>query len=132
VIGLDTNALVRLLVADDPIQAAQVRNFIERHCSTETPGFIGCVVLAETVWVLESVYGMDRTDIARVVEQLLATPELLLQDHALVRASLDAFAKSSIGFTDMLIAEINRANGCDTTATFDRKAAKFDGFTLVR
>ncbi len=75
---------------------------------------------------------MDRPDIARAVENLLAAPELVLEHRALVRAALDAFAKSSVGFTDLLIAEINRANGCDTTATFDRRAAKSAGFTLVR
>jgi predicted nucleic-acid-binding protein len=87
----------------------------------------GSVVLAETVWVLESAYGMNRNDIA--LARLL--PELLLQDHAPVRAALEAFAKTSVGFTDLLIAEVNRANGCDTTTIFDRKAAKLEGFTRV-
>jgi predicted nucleic-acid-binding protein len=90
------------------------------------------VVSAQTVWVLESAYGMNRNDIALAVVQLLAVPELLLQDHAAVRAALEAFAKTSVGFTDLLIAEVNRANGCDTTTTFDRKAAKLEGFTRGR
>jgi predicted nucleic-acid-binding protein len=118
-IGFDTNVL-------------QVRQFIQVNCSAENPGFVGSVVLAETVWVLESAYGMNRNDVALALERLLAVPQLLLQDHSRIRAALDAFGKAPVGFTDLLIAEINRANGCDTTATFDRKAAKLRGFTLVR
>ena len=131
-IGFDTNVLVRLIVADDPRQAEQARQFVLDNCSAEDPGFVGCVVLAEAIWVLESAYGMHRDDIVRAVQRLLAAPEFLLQDHSLVRAALYAFERTAVGFTDLLIAETNRANGCKTTVTFDRKAAKFEGFTLIR
>ena len=130
-IGFDANVLVRLIVADDKPQTEKAERFVERHCSAGTPGFINCVVLAEVAWVLESVYGFRRDDVARAIEQLLITPEFLLEDRACVNAALDGFKKSSTGFTDLLIGEINRARGCEATATFDRKTAKIDGFTLV-
>ncbi len=40
--------------------------------------------------------------------------------------------KKSLDFADALIAELNRRAGCSATATFDRRAAKQDGFVLVR
>jgi predicted nucleic-acid-binding protein len=131
-IGFDTNVLVRLIVSDDPEQTVKVRRYIEDNCSDLVPGFISNVVLAETVWVLESTYGLNRSDIARALENILAATRFVVQDLAQVQAALDTFKKTSIGFTDLLILSINRANGCDTTATFDRKAAKLEGFTLVR
>ena len=89
-------------------------------------------MLAETVWVLRTGYRKDRAEIARAIENLLGSRKFLLQDSGLVSAPLRAFGKTSVGFTDVLIAEINRANGCNTTATFDRKAARVEGFTLIR
>jgi predicted nucleic-acid-binding protein len=42
------------------------------------------------------------------------------------------YPAGNAGFADLLIDRINRAHGRHTTATFDRKAAKLDGFVLVR
>ena len=49
----DTNVLVRLLVADDPVQTPKAELFLAR----EKPLWISIVVLLETAWVLGSVYG---------------------------------------------------------------------------
>ncbi len=131
-IGFDTNVLVRLIVADDSEQTPKAQRYIEDNCSELAPGFISNIVLAETVWVLESTYGLNRGDIVQALENILAAARFAVQDPAQVQAALDAFKKTPIGFTDLLIAEINRASGCEVTATFDRKAAKLEGFTLIR
>jgi predicted nucleic-acid-binding protein len=44
---------------------------------------------------------------------------------------LQTYEGSSIDFADALIATVNLARGCEATATFDRKAAKLDGFVRV-
>ena len=46
-------------------------------------------------------------------------------------ASLDDYKTGRLDFTDALIGRVNLARGCDATATFDRKAAKLDGFIAV-
>lgn len=56
-IGLDTNILVRYLTQDDAIQSRQATQIIERRLTEERPGFISVVTMAETVWVLDRVYG---------------------------------------------------------------------------
>jgi len=71
-IGLDTNILVRLLVADDPEQTERARKLVSARCTRESPGFINCIVLAELVWVLSGAYGLSRSQIANAVEALLA------------------------------------------------------------
>ena len=131
-IGLDTNVLVRLLVADDADQTAKARRFIERYCSPQSPGFINCVVLAELVWVLDSVYRFGRPEIAAAIDSLLVGGDRIVEHHDEVRAALTEYRSGGIGFADAIIVRVNRARGCETTATFDRKAMKLDGFTLVR
>lgn len=78
-IGLDTNILVRLLVADDPDQTARAQRFVAARCTRETPGFINCIVLAELIWVLARVYDYSRATIADVVESLLSGDDRVVE-----------------------------------------------------
>ena len=128
-IGLDTNVLVRLFVDDDPVQVRQAREFVAGRCSPENPAFVDRVALCEMVWVLSAGYGFGRAEIAGVIQKLLGSLDTVLEDADAVRAALQAFQTRNIDFADTLICEVNRMRGCETTATFDRKAAKLDGFT---
>jgi len=49
VIGLDTNVLVRYLAQDDPEQSARATQVVEQELTEDAPGFIGLIVLVETV-----------------------------------------------------------------------------------
>ncbi|MGD0026454.1 MAG: type II toxin-antitoxin system VapC family toxin [Xanthobacteraceae bacterium] len=130
-IGLDTNVLLRYFVKDDLAQWEKATHFIAARCSSENPGFIDRVALCEMLWVLSRGHGYSRPDIVRVIQQLLATQELLLEDEELVRSALQSYESSRIDFPDALIARVNLARGCEGTATFDRKAARYDGFIRV-
>jgi predicted nucleic-acid-binding protein len=130
-IGLDTNILLRYLVKDDLVQWERATRFISTRCTIENPGFIDRIALCEMVWVLTRGHGYGRTDIVRVIGRLLASPELLLEDEELVRDALQSYERSGIDLSDALMAKVNLAHGCEATATFDRKAAKIDGFIGV-
>jgi len=130
-IGLDTNVILRCFVDDDPNQARKARQFVAAQCTRENPGFIDRVALCEMVWVLSSGYRFNRRQIADVIDTLLASSEIVLEDSDAVRAALRTFMTRRIDFADALIGEINRWRGCDATATFDRKAARLDGFIAV-
>jgi predicted nucleic-acid-binding protein len=130
-IGLDTNVLVRLVVGDDPRRTEQAKRFVDRRCTPESPGFINCIVLAELVWVLAGSYGYSRSEIGAAVEGLLAGGDRIVEHHDAVQASLQDYRTGGADFVDALIGHINRARGCDATATFDQRAAKLDGFVLI-
>jgi predicted nucleic-acid-binding protein len=130
-IGLDTNVLARLFVEDDSLQARQAREFVSARCTRQNPGFIDRVALCELVWVLASVHDYRRAEIAPVIEKLLSSRDLMLEDDGAVRTALQAFKTRNIDFADALICEVNRARGCEAIATFDRRAAKLDGFVRV-
>lgn len=83
------------------------------------------------MWVLDASYGYARPEIVGVVGGLLAGDDRVLEHPDAVRASLDDYQAGRVDFTDALIGHINRARGCETTATFDRKAAKLEGFIAV-
>ena len=127
-IGLDTNVILRCFVDDDPDQARTARRFVSERCTRASPGFIDRVALCELVWVLTRGYRIARTRVAQIIADLVASPEIVLEDTDAVRAALRTFAEQNIDFADALIGEVNRAHGCEATVTFDRKAAKLEGF----
>lgn len=127
-IALDTNVLVRFIVEDDARQAAAATKLIEQAVAADQPLFISTIVLCEFVWVLGGSYHVSRTEIGRVLRELLRARHLTFDgpDH-LVR-TLDAFLHGKGDFADYLIREQGRAAGCDIVATFDRALFKERGF----
>lgn len=128
--GLDTNVLLRLLVADDAAQAERAVGYVEREW-VRAPCWINRIVLCEVVWVLETSFSLTRAGIADTIERILQADELTVEDAAVVRSALYAYRVSRAGFTDCLIGMSNGLLGCEATATFDRKAAELNEFELI-
>jgi predicted nucleic-acid-binding protein len=123
VIGLDTNIVVRMLAGDDPNQVAAIRTLLMGR-SSESPAFISAVVLAETIWVLESRLGYPRPQVLSSVEQLLSSSELNIEHASRLADLLEQRDSDRIDLPDHLVAWSAEAAGCTHTATFDRRAAK--------
>jgi predicted nucleic-acid-binding protein len=130
-IGLDTNILVRYLAQDDARQSALATRYIEQGLSPENPGFVSAITLCEIAWVLADRYAADRGRIRRVVEGLLATRQIQVEQPDLVRRALRVWEGAAADFSDALIGQIAAAHGCEKTLTFDRAAAKLPGFELL-
>ena len=120
-LAVDTNVLVRLLARDDADQVNVAEAFISKGA------WVSHLVLAETFWVLDSVYDLSRAQISTAVEMLLNHRELSLQDADVVTAALDHYRRrSAVEFSDCLVLEIARKAGHLPIATFDRNFAKLD------
>lgn len=130
-IGLDTNVLVRYMVQDDPKQSQAATNFIAKHCSVVSPGFINSLVLCELVWVLESAYGYPRENIAEVIEKILRTRQFQIHEPELMWSSLQKYREKIADFSDCYIASINTEAGCKHTVTFDKKASRLKSMVLL-
>lgn len=130
-IGLDTNVLVRLVVNDDPKQVAAATRFIAQNCSPDDPAFINNSVLCELVWTLERAYGFARAEIAKAMAAILGNGIFAVESAQRVTSALARYSRQSADFADLLIGGTNLERGCRFTVTFDRKAAKLDGFRLL-
>jgi predicted nucleic-acid-binding protein len=122
----DTNILIRLIVRDDARQAAAAAALLEQGI------WISTVVVMENVWVLESVYKFDRSDISTAMRMLLDLETGVTEDNDAVRSAIAAYERSArIGFEDCLILETARRAGQLPLATFDRALARLDGVELI-
>lgn len=117
--AIDANVLVRLLTRDDADQVSAAEVFISKGA------WISHLVLAETFWVLDSVYDLSRTQIATAVEMLLNHRELSLQDADVVTGALAHYRqRTAVEFSDCLVLEIARKAGHLPVGTFDRNLAR--------
>jgi predicted nucleic-acid-binding protein len=120
--AVDTNVLVRLVTRDDAKQVASAESFVAAGA------WVSQVVLAETLWVLESVYELDAEQRATAIEMLLNHANITLQDPDVVAGALAHFRrKPSVGFSDCLVLEIARKAGHLPLGTFDRDLGELDG-----
>ena len=123
-IGIDTNILVRLLTRDDPAQFDAAVTLV-RASSASAPLFVNPVVIAETIWVLERIYKVDRMAARKQLARLLDTVEIKVPEVLRMENWTTWLDSAHADFSDVVIADLNRANGCEKTVTFDRKAAAF-------
>ena len=107
-IGLDTNVLVRYLTRDDAGQYRQAKTFLEANCTETNPGYLNTVVLSELVWVLKAAYGATKTELVRVLEQLLVTRQIEIAHREAVQVALRTYKSSPADFADCLIGALNQ------------------------
>lgn len=126
-IAVDTNVIARYVVRDDPAQTARVDRLLESR-TADDPAFIARIALVELVWVLRKGYKYDRETIADVIERILATNELRVEDPDTAVAALAAYRTSAADYADCLMGLLNRNLGCAMTVTFDAAAADLPEF----
>jgi predicted nucleic-acid-binding protein len=128
-ISLDTNVLVRILVADDPKQTRRAVALLEQLDSRAEKAHVSDVVLCELVWVLGRGYGHDRQKIAVTLRHLVAARQLVFDSPDRILHALRAYEHGKGSFADYLIRQHAKAAGCDTVVTFDKQLLKEEMFT---
>ena len=119
--AVDTNVLIRLITRDDRKQIDAAEEFVAKGA------WASHLVMAEMIWVFESVYDRTREEIATAVEMLLNHQHLSLQDPDVVQASVGALrTHKGVTFSDALIFEIARKSEHIPLGTFDHQLAKLE------
>ena len=129
-IAVDTNVVARYIARDDPAQTARADRFLDAR-TADDPAFVARIVLVELVWVLRKAYRYDRVAVGDVIERILATNELQVEDHDAAVAALAAYRTSAADYADCLLGPLNRDLGCATTLTFDTDAASLPEFQAL-
>lgn len=129
--GIDTNVLVRFLVADHKTQTDRAHAFLGQSRSQGESVYISTLVLCETAWVLRSVFSRSRTEILEVIGRLLDTDVFQVEAEDAVRAALQSCRSGKGDFADHLIGHMNLAKGCHSTVTFDRSLGGAAAFSAL-
>jgi predicted nucleic-acid-binding protein len=128
-IGIDTNALLRLFTTDSPEQMAATNKLIGKRGPSSIR--LTNLVVAELVWTLVRHYKQEKKQIIDIVEQLLEREELVFESRSAVMMALRWFEGGKADFADYLIGALNEEAGASPTYTFDHLAAGHIGFSLI-
>ncbi len=129
--AVDTNVLVRFLVADDEVQSRAVYTLFKKAEEQRMPYFVSLPVVLELFWVLESAYERSRKEIADAVEGLLRMPVLKVEGEDVIRLVLEDARHTSCDLSDLLIGRVASHAGCDGVLSFDKKACRHALFRRV-
>ena len=117
-IGLDTNVLLRLFVADNLAQSERARCFVHAAAADE-PCLVSQIVLAEFAWTLATKFKQKRPELARLIEGVLSMDDLEIPFRRAAECALADYRSGKADFPDYFLAEVNAELGCSSTATFD-------------
>jgi len=97
-IAVDTNVVVRLLVADDTAQARRAHALFEHNTI-----WIATTVILETEWVLRGAYKFSADEIQGALNKLFGLPHVTLGDQALIVQAVAARRRPAHGEKHLLV-----------------------------
>ena len=126
--AVDTNVLIRILI-DDHSQITQVKT--ARHFAKKAGQlFVTQIVQAELVWVLDSVYGLEKKEIMHILQHLQENEAFVLQNGLQYAAALQIYRISTADFSDCLIWAESQEMKCDVI-TFDKKFSRLPNVEML-
>lgn len=113
---LDSNVLVRHLTGDPADQAKGATAFLR---DAENLILVD-LVAAEVVYVLESVYEVERERVAELLRAILAFPAAVVRERLLLLRALEVYEQCRIHFAESYLAACAEVSGIGVVASFDR------------
>ena len=113
---VDTNLLVRHLTGDPPEQAARATRFL----AAADELLLADLVLAETVYVLESFYEVRRARVAELVRAIIAFPTMVVLDPAMLLRALEVYETDRLDFAEAYLVAQAERSGIGVIASFDK------------
>ena len=125
---IDTNLFIRYLTNDDPGKADRVERLLAEAAAGKLRLVTAEMVLVETVWVLESAYGLKAAEIAPLIRAILATTGLEVIGGALVERALVHYETLGVDFIDGYIVAVMERHDLTGLYSFDKKhLGRFEG-----
>lgn len=113
---LDTNILVRHFTGDPAELAARATRFLAESDDLRWPDLI----VAETVYVLESFYEVERAQVASLVRAALAFPAIKVVDEELLLRAIEVYEVDRIDFAEAYLVASAERSDIGAIASFDR------------
>ena len=127
---LDTNVIIRFLTGDHPTHSPRSRNLFARAAAGELTLVLTDLALAETAWVLQSFYSLDRAEIAAALKGVVESTGIEVQDKRILLSTLRNFAQTDVNFVDAYHAAVASAESI-AIVSFDRDFDQFPGIKRI-
>jgi len=127
---LDTNVIIRFLTGDHPAHSPRSRKLFARAATGDVTLVVTDLALAETAWVLQSFYSLDRSAIAAALKDLIESAGIEVENKTILLSALRNFAQTDVNFVDAYHAAVAAVESMPV-ASFDRDFDQFAGVERV-
>jgi predicted nucleic acid-binding protein len=112
---VDTNILVRHLTGDPPDMAALATAYL----GSASELLLTDLVVAETIYVLESFYKTPRPQVAEAMRSLIAFGSIITVDPALLLRAVEIYETDRLDFAEAYLVASAETSGVNRVASFD-------------
>lgn len=113
---VDTNIIVRHLTGEPAEMATRATAYL----ATEPELFLADLIVAETIYVLESFYKTPRNQTAPAMRSLVALRSMVTVDPALLLRALEVYEIDRVDFAEAYLVACAESSGVNRIASFDR------------
>ena len=129
--ALDTNVLVRYVVADDAAQLGAAKRLISRCVSEGLTLYVPVTVALELEWVLRSNFGFAKDEVMAVLSSLFSAAEITFESERGLEIALQLYREGSADFADCLHVALATQAGEQPLWTLDKAADQVSGAQLL-
>lgn len=112
---IDTNIIVRHLTGDPPAMAERATRFL----ANEVGLLLADLIVAETIYVLESFYEAPRDQIAEAVRSLIAFASISCVDPSLLLRAVEVYETDRLDFAEAYLVACAESTDVGRVASFD-------------
>lgn len=124
---IDTNVLIRHLTGDPPDLAARATAFLGEAEEL----LLEDVIVAETVYVLESFYEVPAEEVARLLRSIIAFDPIKVMSPPLLLRSLEVYETHRIDYAEAYLVASAEGSQVGTIASFDRAIDRVPTVTRI-
>lgn len=117
---VDTNVLIRHLTGDPPAQARRATRFLARAESL----WLADLIVAEVVYVLETVYRVHREDSARMARSIVTNDRMRVADLPLLLRTIEIYEFDRLAFADAYLVASAERTGVGIMVSFDKAISR--------
>ena len=113
---VDTNVLVRHLTGDPPAMARRASAYL----ASASELLLTDLIVAETVYVLESFYEAPREQVATAMRSLVSMQSVVTVDPALLLRAIEVYETDRLDFAEAYLVACAESTDVGRIASFDR------------
>jgi predicted nucleic-acid-binding protein len=112
---VDTDILVRHLTGDPPTMTARATAYL----ASVGDLYLADLIVAETVYVLESFYEVPRRQVAAAMRSLIGFDSIVTVDPALLLRAMEVYEVDRLDFAEAYLVASAESTGVGSVASFD-------------
>jgi predicted nucleic-acid-binding protein len=126
---VDTNVVIRHLTGDPPDMARRASQFLAEARPGEL--LLADLVLAEIVYVLESVYDVDRPAVSEAARSIITFPAIAVTDPELLLRAVEVYETDRLDFAEAYLVACAERSGIGSVASFDKAIRRATSVRLL-